>query len=215
MFSRGQVKYEIYQRLNKDPATRGFFSDAKCESAIAESCDFIGTEMLLADEGWLKKIDIFDTPASLTTFDLPRNMSMISQVFALVGNVYIPLMYDSQFEQSQWAPSSGAVQFPNRYRIVDNRLYFNPPISVGGANFLQIEYLSMPKVLRNDTDKLENYFDRYCVWFLVYNSMSIMCESMKQYSQPWSARGQAWYTRMVELLNKRNLQSISITEFEG
>lgn len=215
MFSRGQVKYEIYQRLNKDPSTRGFYSDTKCESAITESVDWIGTEMLIADDGWLKKVDIFDTPASMTTFELHRNMSMISQVLALVGNVYVPLMYDSQFDMSQWSPASGAVQFPSRYRIVDNRLYFNPPIATGGAGFLQIEYLSMPKIMRDDTDKLEPFFDRYCIWFMVYNSMSIMAESMRQYSQPWAARGQAWYARMVELLNKRVLQSVPIVEFEG
>lgn len=215
MFSRGAVKYEIYQRLNKDPATRGFYSDSKCESAINESIDFIGTEMLLADEGFLKKVDIFDTDANMVSFALPPNCTMVSQVLFLIGNVYVPMAYDSQFDQAQWSQVSGAVQFPSRYRIVENRLYFNPPIGVGGSQVLQIEYLTMPNVIRNDTQKLEPMFDRYCIWFMVYNAMSIMAESMSKYQKPWEQRGQSWYERMVTLLNKRNLQSTNIQDFEG
>lgn len=215
MFDRAAVKFEIYTRLNKTPTTRGFYSDEKANSAVQESLDFLSTEMMLADEGFAKKLDHFDTTANMVSFELPPNMAMICAVRFLVGNVYAPLCYDSEFDNSQWSSVSGIIQFPSRYRLVDNRLYFNPAIGVGGTSYLQIEYMTYMKIMRQDSDKFEQEVDRAMIWFIVYNSMSIMASTMGQFSKPWADSASMWYQKALLIINKRVQQFTAIQDFEG
>lgn len=215
MFDRASVKFEMYTKLNKTSVTRGFYSDDKANSAIQESLDFLATEMFLADNGYLKKMDLLDTGANTFTLEVPLHMSMIMEVRYLVGNVYIPLTYDSEFMTQQWSQVSGVVQFPSRYKIVDNRFYFNPPLGVGGAQYLQVEYLSYPKTLRQDSDKFEQQFDRAMMWWIVYNSISTMATTMGQFQKPWADAQAMWYAKVVQIIGKRNQQWTAIADFEG
>lgn len=215
MLSRADVKYEIYERLNKSPATRGFYTDKKCESAIQESIDFVSTELFLADEGYLHKIDYLDTESNQITIPVPSYMAMVIEVRYLLGNTYIPLVYDQQFQTPQWSDNSGVVQFPSRYRIVDNRFYFSPAFGQGGEKYLMVEYFAYPTVLRNDSQKLDPQFDRCMAWFIIYNSMTIMSSSMQQFAQTWKPIQDSWYNKMLMIVNTRNVGPTNIQDFEG
>ncbi len=215
MYDRAAIKFDIYQRLNKSPSTRGFYTDEKCNSAIQEALDFVATEMFEADQGWLKKIGYLDVTANCLTLAVPSHMEMIENVRYLLGNIYQQLAYDTRFDSQEWAVTSGATQLPVSYRIVDNKFYFNPPIGVGGENFLQIEYMQYPTMLRTDAQKMDPQFGRALNWYIVYRAMSIMASSIGQFNKAWAQEEGAWYSKMLTVVNKRNLAPTPIKEFCG
>lgn len=214
-FTRAELKYEIYERLNKQPDTRGFFTESKCNSAIQESIDYIAVEMMVMDNGWLKKVQYYDVTANLVTLQLPEDASMVAEVRALVGTAYIPLVYDSNWGGTEWAASSGMVMFPSRYRIVDNKIYFNPPIGQGQDAGIQITYQTYPQVVRADAQRLPPQFDRAMFWWLCYNSMTIMSQSMQQYSMPWQLTADKWEAKVLQIIDTRVQASMAIGNFDG
>jgi len=215
MYTRGEVAFLVYQRLSKSAATPGFFTAEKVNSAIQEALDLISAEMFLADQGFLKQLDYVDVEANQQTIDIKPQWEMIESVRYLIGNVYIPLAYDSEFDRSQWSPTSGVTQLPAAYRVIGNKLYFNPSLSVGGTNYLMIEYQRAPDFLRNDAQQLPTYFTRNLVWYVVYRSMSILAASMKQLERPWAQEEALWREKMLDITNKRNKVSTGIKMFQG
>ncbi len=215
MFTKGEVKNLIFQRLNKSPATPGFYTQEKVSSAIQEALDFVAAEMFIADQGFMKKLDYLDVEANQITIPVPPHMEIIDEVRYLVGSVYIPLAYDSQWATPQWSPTTGATDLPGSYRIVDNRFYFAPPLATGGTAALQIEYQRYPSILRNDAQQIDPQFSRAMIWFAVYRACSILASAMKQETKPWRVEEKIWYDKMLQIVNQRNAQSIPIREFQG
>lgn len=212
--TRAKVKYEIWTRLNKTPSTPGFYTDAKLTSAIEESMDFVATEQMLADEGWRHKLDYLSPAPGAVSIAIPADASQILELRYLVGNVYVPMTYNQAWQEARWAGSSGVVQSPDSYSIMDNNFYFSPPIGVGGLNYLQLEFLAYPRRIREDSEALPNEFDRATFWFLVYQSCSILDTQLTQ-TVNWSDLANTWYNRIVAMINMRTRQSIPIRNFEG
>lgn len=215
MWDRGAVKFMIYQRLNKSPLTPGFYTAEKMDTAIQEALDFVATEMFDADGGWLKKIDYLTIEANSQTVPIPPHMEMIESVRYLVGNVYTPLTYDARWNAPEWSVQSGATQLPNSYRIVDNRFYFNPALAVGGDDYLQIEFMQYPSILRSDQQKIDTQFGRALIWYVVYRAMSILASAMGQAGKSWQTEEALWYQKMLNVVNKRNSGTTAISEFAG
>ncbi len=214
-FTRGQLKFDILSRLQKSSLTKGYYTDDKINSVIRESQDYIATEMFLADEGWMHKIDIVDTPSSMVTYPFPSHWAMIAEVRYLVGNVFVPMDYDQEQGQSQWSGSSGVVQSPSRYRIVDNQLYFNPAIGPGGAQTMMVEYFAYPRRLASDNDFLESEFDNCMYWFMVYECARMLAGQLQQSNDNWGTERDKWYNRMLAIINMRTRQCIPVRDFDG
>lgn len=215
MITRGQIKFEIWEKLNKSAQTKGFYTDSKVNLAIQESIDYVASMMFLHDEGWLHKIDYLDTQSNQLAIPIPQHIAMIAELRYLVGNVYLPLMYDQDYGNAQWSGASGATQFPSRYRIVDNQIYFNPALGVGGSKFLQVEYMAYPKRLQQDSDFLESQFDRSMYYYIIYRSCSILASNIAQFAKPWKEEEAQWYNNMASIITTRNQQSTPIKDFEG
>lgn len=215
MYTRASIMYEVYQRLNKSPVTPGFFTAEKVRSAIQEALDLVATHMMLADEGWLKKIGYMDVEANQITIPVPNYMEMIEEVRYLVGSVYVPLNYDTAFNVPQWSITSGATSLPCTYRIVDNQFYFNPPLGVGGTAYLQVEYMRYPSILRNDSQQVDPQFSRAMIYYIIYRTCSILASAMGQDVKSWSTEEAIWYEKMLIIVEKRNAQSIPIKDFMG
>ena len=214
-FTRAQVKYEILQKLNKSAATRGFYTDEKCNSAIQEAIDFIAAQMFIADDGWSHKMDFIDIDDGCVTVPIKPSWAMIVEVRYLLGDTYIPISYDQRFGDNGYSSASGAVQFPSRYQVIDNCFYFNPAISTGGTKALQVEFMAYPKRLSKDTDFLESQFDKSMFWFAVYRSCSIMASSVGEFAKAWTNEESSWWASMQQIIFKRNQQVTPIREFNG
>jgi hypothetical protein len=140
---------------------------------------------------------------------------MIQEVRYLVGNVYTPLAYDTNWGNPEWSVTSGITNLPGRYRIVDNSFYFSPAISVGGPKYLQVEYMRYPSILRDDAQQIDPQFSRGMIYFVQYRAATIMANSFGMKNVPWSKQESLWYDKMLDVVEKRNAQSIPIKEFSG
>ncbi len=215
MFNRAMLSYQVLQRLNKSPVTPGFYTEEKVNGAIQEAIDYVGTKMMLADQGFLKKIDYLDVAANQITIAIPPHMDMIEEVRYLVGSVYIPLAYDSQWKVPQWSVQSGATNLPGSYRIVDNKFYFNPPLGVGGTDYLQVEYQSYPSIMRNDAQQLDPQFDRAMIYYITYRACSILASSLGQNTKSWVEEEGLWLAAMQQIVQNRNKQPTPLKDFAG
>ncbi len=201
--------------MNKSPATPGFYTEAKVNSAIQEAIDYVSAWMFEADQGFLKKMDFLDVSANAITIPIPPHMAIIEQVRYLTGNVYVPLDYDSQWAVPQWSVSSGATQLPATYMIVDNKFFFTPALGVGGTQYLQVEYQAYPSILRSDSQHIDPQFDRSMLYFAIYRACSILASAMGQKVKDWADEEAMWGQKMVNIVNKRNAQSTAIRDFAG
>ncbi len=142
-------------------------------------------------------------------------MEMIQEVRYLIGNVYIPLVYDSNFNNAEWSVQSGVTNLPGRYRIVDNSFYFNPALAVGGTGFLQITYMRYPSILRDDAQQIDPQFNRGMIYYIQYRAATIMANNFGIKNVPWADQEGIWYKKLLDVIQKRNAQSKAITEFCG
>jgi hypothetical protein len=213
--SRGELKGKIYRLLMKTPQYTGPYTPETLDDAIQEAIDFVAAEMFIANEGWQTKIMTFDTVEGQIKVDLPEGFAMINEVRYLYGDLYIPMVYDDANKQAQYANSSGARQWAYAYRIIDNALYFNPPMAQGGTANLQVEYMGYPKRLQSDTDFVESHFDFSMQHFIKYRAASVMAASIEKFDVPWGKIEADWYQKMRDIVVKRNLQATTIIEFAG
>jgi hypothetical protein len=193
----------------------GYYGAGKIDDAMQEAIDFVATEMFLADEGWLNKIMHLDTEADMITLPLPISAAMIKEVRYKIGETYIPIDYDEGIERPQASDDSGTRQSITRYRIVDNAFFFNPPLIEGGTGYLQLEYMAFPKRLQDDSDFIEPQFNAAMYHFIKYRTATILAASIEKYVIPWTGLESSWYEKMALMVNKRNMQSKRIREYEG
>lgn len=216
MITRSQIKYEILTRLNKSAANPGFYTDAKMDSVIQEAVDFLTAESMLADEGFTHKLEQLTTTSGMVSLAIPFDMAMLLEVSYLVGDIYAPMTYDQQWGQAQWASSSGAVQqYPARYKLVDNMLYFNPPLGQGGQNYLQIEFMAYPRRMMKDSDVLPGQFDRCMFYYIIYRACNLLAGQVQQTVDDWQQNEALWYAKALQMINLRTRQVIPVRAFEG
>lgn len=195
--------------------TPGFYTEEKVNGALQEALDYVATKLMMADNGFMKKLDYLDVSANQITIQIPPHMDMIEEVRYLVGSVYIPLQYDSQWKVPQWSVASGATNLPGSYRIVDNKFYFNPPLGVGGTAYLQVEYQSYPSIMRNSSQQIDPQFDRAMIYYITYRACSILSSAMGQNVKTWVVEEALWLAAMQQIIQNRNKQPQPIKDFAG
>lgn len=215
MITRGELKGKILRVFNKTPRFQGAYSDAKIADAVEEAMDFIAVEMFLNDEGWLTKLVMLDTVANQISVDLPPTVAMIKEVRILCGDRYSVVTYDAANDADQTTSAAGGPQNGLSYRLIDNALYFNPPLTEGAVNGIQIEHMSYPRRLQDDNEFLESQFDYSMQHFLKYRAASILAATTEKMMVSWSSLEANWYDKMQAIVVKRNQQSQPIRDFEG
>lgn len=213
--SRGQIKFEMLTRLQKTSKTKGYFTDDKMNSVITEALDYLATEMMLADQGWNHKLEYADAPQGMVTLPMKPQWSMIAEIRFRTGNGYAPLSYDQRYGTSENAVDSGASGGPGSYRIIDNQIYFNPPVGEGGDAYIQIEFFAYPPKLLTDNDTVDPSIDRCMFWFIVYHSISMLGGQVEQGNDSLMAQEAKWLGRVRDIISMRTRQTIAITDFEG
>lgn len=213
--TRAEIKYEMLTRLNKTATAKGFYTDLKLESAIQECCDYIGTEMFLADGGFLLKVDYVTTQAGQVAVPIQPHWAMISDLRYLLGDTYEPMRYDQNHEGAAASPSSGLQQFPARWGLRDNNIYFNPPLAEGGANALEVTYFAYPRRFQSDQDKLDPQFDRCMFWAIIYMGCDKLVGQQERQQLSFGKQADIWVGRMRDILAMRVRQVIPIRDFEG
>lgn len=212
-FTRGQVKDQILSLLTKNVGASGFYTDAKINYVIQECLDFIAVEMFIGGNGWLNELAYIDTVAGVFQYSLPASVAMIQELRYLIGNRYLPVIYDDANIAAQIDTSTGVTQFPSRYRIVGNQIYFNPPPAAVGPAYIQIEYNRYPATLATDGDTVEPQFDNCLIHYVVYRSASILASQAGKPIKEWEKFEDQWYGQMLKVVNKRIKNPVQIKEF--
>lgn len=211
--SRGELKGQILRLFYNSGAYTGALNDDTINDAIQEAFDEVAVHMFMAGEGWTDKIAFYTTSAGQRTLPIRESMAMLREVRYLYGDIYIPMTYDTENSQKQYADASGVRQYAFAYRIVDNQLYFDPPLAEGGTDYIQVEYTDFPKFLKNDLDEVEPQFNRAFVNYIKYSAATILASSIEKFQIPWKESERKWYMLMKEIVVKRNLQVTQVREF--
>ena len=175
--SRGEIKGQILRVLQKEGTYNGFYTDEKLNDAIQDCVDFISVEMFVAGNGWLRRIITLDTQSGNGVVDLPPFVGMIDEVRYLIGNRYIPVIYDDATLAAQFNKAAGMTQYPSRYRVVEQKIYFNPAPAEGGKDYLQIECACYPQLLVADGQLMPAEFDRCLLNYIKWRAASQLAAS--------------------------------------
>jgi hypothetical protein len=213
MFSRGEMRGLVLRFLNKTADFSGFYTPEKMNDAIQEAFDAVAVQMFMGSEGWLSKYIYLDTTGNQVSVDLPGNVAMIQNVRYLVGDIYVPLLYDPQIDDSSYIGSSVEQAWAGRYRLLGRQIVFDPPMANGGPRFLQIEATYYPSILLDDSQIIDPQFDRAMINYCKYKVCSILAGSIEKDFRAWQQEEQEWFGMMMQVINRRTLKSTAITEF--
>lgn len=211
--TRAELKGQAYRLLMKTPQYKGAYQEETANDALQEAMDYVATKMFISNQGWLDKIEHITTVANTIAVPIPETWAMVKEVRYKYGDTYLPLTYDTAGKQPQYAADSGARQYACSYRIVDNKIYFNPPLAEGGTDYLQIEYTAFPKFLQKDNDTIEPQFNRCFLNFIKYRTATVLARSVEKYSVPWAKEEGDWFLQMQDLVAKLNMQTTQLLEY--
>ena len=214
-FTLAQIRAEVLNILQKDASYQGFYTTDKCNRIINESMAYISARMMMEGEGWLQTIGFITTTANTPSYTLPTGCSIINSIRYLYSDVYLPMVYDDQAFDTQIAASSSLTQCPYRYRIVADKIYFNPIPLLVGPNYIQIEYTSYPATLAADGDSLLSQFDHGLYYYLVYRTAGALVAQTGQAVAEWQIYEQQWFSVMQNIISKRNRVQCVIADFGG
>lgn len=213
--TRGEIAGRILRLVNKTASNPGFYTADKISDSIEEALDFVAVEMFMAGEGWNNQIKYFDCVAGQITLPLSADVGMINEVRYLFAGEYLPLRYDDANRRSQVQETSGLVQYPGSYRIVNNYLYFNPPLVEGGTNIIQLEYTTFPRRMTSNNDVIEGQFWKPFVHWITYWSATRLVSGIGVTLPDWAKQEGVWWKAIQAVIVKRNLQVTMIREFDG
>lgn len=212
-FSRGEMRGMVLRFLNKTSDYSGFYSEDKVSDAIQEALDLIAVKMFMNTDGWFTKYIWLDTTGGQVSVDLPGNIALISDVRYKIGDIYMPLMYDPQIDDASYIGSSVEQAWGGRYRLLGRQIVFDPPMANGGERFLQIEGTFYPSILLDDSQMIDPQFDRAMLNYCKYKVCSILAGSIEKDVRTWAQEESEWFEAMMQVVNRRTLKSVAITEF--
>ena len=213
--TRGDMKTQIWGLLNKVSTNAGFYTSSKLDDAIQDCLDFVAVEMFMAGEGWLSQIGYITTVANTPNYALPTGMAILNEVRYLSGDAYVPISYDDRSSTVHLASTSGVVEFPGSYRIVNNELYFNPPPAEVGTNYVQLEYTTYTAALANDAAIINAQFDNCLLQYVKWRAASLLASQLGKVYKEWEKYEEQWYGQMIKITSKRMRHASIIKEFEG
>jgi len=163
--------------------------------------------------GWLDDIRYITTTAGDMVVPLPQDLAQIKVVRYKVDSSYIPLSYDKQERSAQADPAEGDTGGPSSYRLVGDRMYFNPALSEGGTNYLQIEGTYYPEPFTNKLDKISGIWNPAFRNYIKYRSASILVAAKMDGQPPWAPYEYEWKAELRKLIAKRVNTSTTVKEF--
>lgn len=213
--SRADLKARVLRILNRSSTYKGAYTDDKMNDAIEDCMDFISVDMAIENEGWNSAFYYADTAVGDRTVNIPDDFMLINEVRYRVGDEYIPLRYDQDRGAVLAAGDSGYTQYPSRYRVVDNQIYFNPALSTGGEEYLQIEYTRYPDEIFSDLEEIPTHFDNAMLHFMKFRAASYLASTVGKFNKEWNGFEHQWYNQVIRIVAKRNNTEQFVREFEG
>ena len=197
--------------MQKNPGYNGFYTDEKCALAIQESIDFVASKMAIAGGGLMKRVAYIDTNATDAMYPLPSDCSLIDVVRYKSSDTYIPVEYADDSMTPQVA-STSATQFPTKYRLIGQNIFFNPQATTVGTAYLQIEYMGYPVFLLDDDQKIDEEIDRAMCWYIKYRAASTLVVNNGGFPR-WGTLEDQWEKQVDLIIHKRIRKPRYVKEF--
>ena len=121
---------------------------------------------------------------------------------------------DLVFNSVSTFSNSGLVQYPSRYRILNNQIYFNPALAIGGPQYLQIEMVVYPDDVAQG-DNIPANLHKAFQHFVKYRTATACAASIGKSMVEWAEQANEWKDIMMRLVNKRIDSAASVKEFMG
>lgn len=209
-----QIREEVLERLQKTSGYQGFYTPEKCLRMINESLTFVAAKMMRYGFGWTQKIGYVSTTAGVASYALPTECAIIKTLRYKQGDIYQPIPYDSMIRDAQDASGQSA-QYPTSYRLLERNIYFNPPPSDAGTNYIQLEYLAYPAKLVADSDVLNSQFEPALEYYLIWRTCSLLTAGVGKSNPEWGFYETQWMEQMEQALSRRVDNVEFIGEFRG
>ena len=213
----GSLERDVLELLQKSPGHQGYYTAQKLGVAVQECFDLVATWMFDAEYGgWMDDIRYITTEDDQAVVELPADIAQLKVLRYKVDGVYIPMTYDKEEKTAQTDPSdTSSTNNTVRYRLFGENIYFNPAISEGGTNYLQLEGTYYPQKFTSKLDKIAPIWNRAFLNFIKYRSASILVSHKRDWSPPWLRFEQQWEIETKKLIGKRVNTTGTITEFSG
>ncbi len=212
----GELCGQVLQILQKSPGYQGFYTPDKVRDAAQEAIDYVSTKMAESETGgWIEETRLYDTVTGQALVPLEDDILMVKVARYLTGNVYTPIIYDEARESAVYVGSSGVTQYPSRYRIQGDNIYFNPPLGVAGPQFLQLEVCVLPAKMVSDGQIVPAKFNRALQHYIKYRTASVLASAVGKFNKEWAQYEQDWFDVMLRMVNKRVNSPAYVRDFEG
>lgn len=189
--------------LQKDASYQGFYTDDKVDRAIEDSIDWLASEMMLVDQGWMNNISYITTASGEGQWSLTgTNFNIVNVVRFLVGDTYVVIPYNDGKQQNNYQ-SNQSVAFPGSWRLVGTNLYINPPPANYGTDQIQIEGTEYPTYFTASGD-LAPQFDRGMYQFIKYHGSSLLANQIGKKDPEWEKKYMEWKDKIQKMINARN-----------
>lgn len=216
MISVADLTEDILSVLNKSSSYYGFFEPAKVQKAIEDSCDWMDTIMMQANQGIFLNIIYLAGAQGQIEVPIPNDLSMIKAVRILIGNVYRKLDYNDQTQYSVTDPSGGWQGWPFTYRLKGQNLHFNPPLIEGNVRLFELEYLAYPSSFTGGGTFLAPRYDKACQQYLKWRSCSLLAAGIgkQRINVEWKQYEEQFFQMMVTLINQKNNVPTTIKDWD-
>jgi hypothetical protein len=103
MAALSTLQTKVLNILQKTPGYQGAYSDARVLDAIQDAFDYVAMWMFDACGGtWRETLGYLSPASGATDIAFPSDIVMIKELRYLVGNKYIPMVYDESIELQQY-----------------------------------------------------------------------------------------------------------------
>ncbi len=212
----GALEGQVLGILQKTPGYQGFYTPEKVKDAVNECFDYVAARMADAATGcWLDEVRHYDTVTNQALVPLQDDIVMIKVARYLTGNVYTPIIYDEARESAVYVGSSGVTQYPSRYRLLNDSIYFNPPLGVAGPQYLQLEVCALPQQMITDGQIIPAKFNRALQHYIKYRSASVLASAVGKFNKEWAQFEGEWFDVMLKMLDKKVNSPAYVRDFEG
>lgn len=208
------ISNKILSFLGKTSSFPGFYDSTKVTSAVNTAMNYVAVNMFIAGQGWLTGYTYADTTAPVDTVAIPTGVALIREARYLVGEIYIPLIYDDQSDAVSYVNSGVQQASAGRYRLLGNNFIFDPPLADGGTAYLQIESVSYPTALASGGDALDQQFDAALQEYIVFKAASVLAGSLEKDVRTWGQEETEWYEIMKTIVARRTMRSVAIRDFD-
>ena len=179
MYTRAQIRSQIYSILQKDETAYGLLTPTKVNDAIQDSFDFLSTKAMKLGGGWLTSVVYCDITAESPYVDLPTGLAMVNfiKIKDSGADLYTPLQFNENWDGVTRLESESTSAYRPSYRFSSNRIYLEPTPASDIEDGILIDGVFFPEEASDSTPVSGDMNNKCFLQFVKWRAASI-CYSL-------------------------------------